>query len=254
MTYPTVFMPGNPEPASWNIRSNRKTLTSDSLSMRRQTRVVGGQRYELDLSYNPMHRDQVQDLIDFLEDQQGRHGTFGVVLPPLNSAQTYAHAETHTKSYRVRSGGATITELATSYNSSTRETNTFVVENAVSYIACVRVSNAGASTVRLVRNSDDAVVSNSVQLQDGYNAVMLTTTSGTTAYLSITGSCEVLETSCRRSQASSGLHLSPAAIQADDLLPGLYPVFTCSLDDDVVEVRYGKDGFIKLTVPLIERL
>jgi hypothetical protein len=73
--------PSTPKPASCKIRSTSPAYVSTAQSLRQVVSSRNAHRWAFELAYPPMTRDQYAVLWAFLNDQQGRAGSFDFVLP-----------------------------------------------------------------------------------------------------------------------------------------------------------------------------
>lgn len=262
MTIPTTMMPAYPAPAEWEIRRDRNTLVSDSISKIRQTRSHGGERYEIDLTYSPMAKSEFLELAGFLEEVEGRADTFGVILPPLVSMSSivgsHQLAVTHNKSYRIKGVNAEPTEIVTTWaDATTKDTNTVSMTSGDEVTVSMYISDlaATASYCHIRRDSDDGLIDTSPVLQKGYNVFTLTSDETTDVYFSTSILNTVDEWYVRSHKAISDCTIAPTAIDSgDNLHMSAWPLFVCSLEDDIHKVRYGRDGFVRLGFTLIERI
>lgn len=82
MAYPTT-----PFFQSLNLRSNDKTLVSQSVNGRTQSRKLASQYWEFSAVYAPMKRAEFMPVYAFIMAQSGQHQTFEIQLPVLNDSQ-----------------------------------------------------------------------------------------------------------------------------------------------------------------------
>lgn len=75
------LFPSSPKPNSCKIRSMSPTNVTTAHSLRQVVSSRGVHRWGIELVYPPMTREQFAPLWAFLNDQQGRAGSFGFVLP-----------------------------------------------------------------------------------------------------------------------------------------------------------------------------
>lgn len=74
--------PDDPAPTRIDsFRSNESTLYNRTINGQSQARRIGGQHWAFTLVYNRLSREQKQPLYAFAMKQNGRFGTFQVVLP-----------------------------------------------------------------------------------------------------------------------------------------------------------------------------
>lgn len=76
--------------ASLAVRSVRDTQVSRTISGRGITRSQGSQNWEIDISYNPMTRDQFEPVYSFLLSRNARRSPFYVALPQYSSSRSTA--------------------------------------------------------------------------------------------------------------------------------------------------------------------
>jgi hypothetical protein len=77
--------PASPEASQVQISSLKFNLMSESLSGRRQVRGIGGQRWALTASYNPMTRAEFMPVYAFIVAQNGQFETFTFIPPVVGS-------------------------------------------------------------------------------------------------------------------------------------------------------------------------
>ena len=82
---PYPLFPTTITPTSFELRHRRTTLVSDSRSMRRQSRSVGGVRIEGTFRYPPLPTADYEDMIAFFRQLDGRSTTFALRIPSLRS-------------------------------------------------------------------------------------------------------------------------------------------------------------------------
>lgn len=73
--------PATPKPASAEVTNIQPTVTSIAQSGKRQSRISGGQIWELTLDFPPMTREQFQPIDAFLALQRGSYDSFDYRLP-----------------------------------------------------------------------------------------------------------------------------------------------------------------------------
>lgn len=105
---PDYIMPTTPVPISWEFESRTRTYITDALSMRRLTRRVGGQRWELTVKFPPMRPEDAAELLTFFESLQGPNGIFYIALPDFSGSAgevvgNFVNYTNETKAYRVKS-------------------------------------------------------------------------------------------------------------------------------------------------------
>lgn len=76
--------------ASLAVRSVRDTQVSRTISGRGITRSQGSQNWEIDITYNPMTRDQFEPVYSFLLSRNARRSPFYVALPQYSSSRSSA--------------------------------------------------------------------------------------------------------------------------------------------------------------------
>ena len=82
MAYPTT-----PVFQSLNLRSNDKTLVSQSVNGRTQSRKLASQYWEFSAVYALMKRAEFMPVYAFIMAQSGQHQTFEIQLPVLDDSQ-----------------------------------------------------------------------------------------------------------------------------------------------------------------------
>ena len=80
--------------ASVGFRSVRDTQVSRTLSGRGVPRSAGSQHWELDITYNPLTRDEFEPVSTFLFSRNGRRSAFYVALPQYASSRDSTFAAT----------------------------------------------------------------------------------------------------------------------------------------------------------------
>lgn len=68
------------------FKKRRYDLYSESINGRTQVRSLGATRRELTISFPPMTRAEFKPVYDFIESQNGRHGTFSISVPDPSHA------------------------------------------------------------------------------------------------------------------------------------------------------------------------
>ena len=86
---PYQLFPTTIEPESIEIRHPRRTLVSDSRSMRRQSRSIGGVRIEATFKFPPMHKSQYGEFASFFRLIDGRNTIFAMRWPLLRADSNY---------------------------------------------------------------------------------------------------------------------------------------------------------------------
>lgn len=82
---PYNLFPTSVAPTEFEIKHSRKTLVSDSRSMRRQTRSVGGVRIEMSVKFPPLHKDNYSEIAEFFRTIDGRSTLFAFQMPTLGN-------------------------------------------------------------------------------------------------------------------------------------------------------------------------
>ena len=82
MAYPTT-----PVFQALNLKSNDKTLVSQSVNGRTQSRKLASQYWEFSAVYPPMTRAEFMPVYAFIMAQSGQHQTFNIQLPVLDDTQ-----------------------------------------------------------------------------------------------------------------------------------------------------------------------
>ena len=70
-----------------NIKSNQKTLLSETDSGKTFRRQVQGQRFSFTVQYPPMKRSEFAPIMAFIMQQRSRQGNFTVTMPSYLNAQ-----------------------------------------------------------------------------------------------------------------------------------------------------------------------
>lgn len=78
-------LPTSPAFADIKITSINPTLTSRTISGKRQTRQIGGQYWRIYATYPPMTRSEFEPIYGFLMKQRGSFETFTMVPPVVGS-------------------------------------------------------------------------------------------------------------------------------------------------------------------------
>ncbi len=78
-------LPTSPAFADIKITSIQPTLTSRTISGKRQTRQIGGQYWRIYATYPPMTRSEFEPIYGFLMKQRGSFETFTMVPPVVGS-------------------------------------------------------------------------------------------------------------------------------------------------------------------------
>jgi|TARA_R110001592_G_scaffold290341_3_gene559452 hypothetical protein len=73
--------------ASVKLESVQPTAVSVTNSGRVTSRTIVGHRWKIDISYNPMTREQFEPIFNFLMEKRGRLKPFEVVLPQYTATQ-----------------------------------------------------------------------------------------------------------------------------------------------------------------------
>lgn len=74
--------------ASVSFQSNQPVAISRTNSGRATSRSIASQNWKINISYNPMTREQFEPVYNFLQERRGRLKAFEVVLPQYNSPQS----------------------------------------------------------------------------------------------------------------------------------------------------------------------
>jgi len=271
MTFPTDFMTDIPKPASFKIDRMVTVLRSVPITgaHKAQTRQIGEGYWECDLDYNPMKGDHFGPLVSYLNQKNGMHETFGVLLPNFDSSNILAPGNyislSNGKCVQIQDTGSLVNDsvfVATTNPSPTEtRTNSFAAvagEPLAVYVEAESVYTDATLTIKRV--SDDVVVANSANIGEGRTFACLTPTVSGNVYVCAThGSvATVTNWSVNRGLLVSTSNAQTAPpLQASDsasyFLPGPVAAMPVSLDSNKFSVTYGKDSFIKLKIGLIER-
>ena len=76
--------------ASVKLESVQPTAVSVTNSGRVTSRTIVGHRWKIDITYNPMTREQFEPIFNFLMEKRGRLKPFEVVLPQYTATQDSA--------------------------------------------------------------------------------------------------------------------------------------------------------------------
>ena len=95
--------PSSPAASDVSVQSIEPTLVSVSISLKRQVRSRGGQRWLLNVSFPPMTRAEFAPNYAFAVKQKGQYETFSYV-PPTISTTRGSTSETITVNGAVSSG------------------------------------------------------------------------------------------------------------------------------------------------------
>lgn len=272
----TSWLPDSPRPAAFNIKSNYQTLVSDPITgaHKRQTRSIGGHYWSVELVYNPMRPSEFGAIQAFLEQQRGRHDSFGVFIPNFADQTGFIPGNLlmstgHDKVYRVVDGGTAdnldhnLTGLTTN-GGNTYSNDSFVLSNSVPvaiYLDFELTSGSYPQMALTSNKTSDTYRSDPVTLREGRQVHCLTPyVNDTGAHVEIIGTNFVInELQIRHCvQLSSGLlTVTPTPLAADEddyLVPGPITYMRCSINNDVQTIQYAKDGFVRIELDLIERL
>ena len=74
--------------ASVSFESNQPVAISRTNSGRVTSRSIVGHNWKINISYNPMTREQFEPVYNFLQERRGRLKAFEVVLPQYNSPRS----------------------------------------------------------------------------------------------------------------------------------------------------------------------
>jgi hypothetical protein len=99
--------PSEPVASKVQISSLKFNLMSESLSGRRQVRGIGGQRWALTASYNPMNRSEFMPIYSFIIAQNGQFEIFSFV-PPIVGSTAGTATGTVTTNTSVAIGATTV--------------------------------------------------------------------------------------------------------------------------------------------------
>ena len=80
--------------ASVKLDSIQPTAVSVTNSGRVTSRSIVGHRWKIDITYNPMTRDQFEPVFNFLMEKRGRLKPFEVVLPQYSAPRTPVNVDT----------------------------------------------------------------------------------------------------------------------------------------------------------------
>lgn len=89
-------LPTSPEPASVELTSLEPTAVSTAHNLRKIRRSRGVQRWQLDVAYAPMTREEFGPLYAFMIAQAGQSEAFDAVIPPLSTPQGTTGSDTPT--------------------------------------------------------------------------------------------------------------------------------------------------------------
>ena len=274
MALPTVLLPDNIRPASFEVKRHEKVLTSAPVigAHRMQTRIIGEAYHTVRFVYDPMHRDDFGELIPFLNGLRGRHDTFGVIIPNFTKDLTGAHPGNYltlsnNKTRQVvDAGNANGTELftGTTVAGSKIFSNGIIIGSTAERI-CVYFDATGLSssaTACLWTTNDGvtgSIASDSFSVRNGRNVVFLTPTSTGAAHVKIdsaTGSLSNTSIKNGMLVSSSTATFAPDLLSShgsSHIMPLPAALMKVSLNNDVQTIRYGSDSLIRIELDMIER-
>ena len=79
--------PSSPAASDVSVQSIEPTLVSTTISLKRQVRSRGGQRWLLNVSFPPMTRAEFAPIYAFSVKQKGQYETFTYVPPTISTTQ-----------------------------------------------------------------------------------------------------------------------------------------------------------------------
>ena len=115
------LFPSTTPPVSFDITHRRNTLVSDTRSMRRQTRSIGGVRIEASLKFPPMRKVEYAELAEFFGQIDGRNTIFAMPWPILNTAYTLTSGTINRGEYYNRADAVLHNQLMQSTGAATQD-------------------------------------------------------------------------------------------------------------------------------------
>jgi len=150
--------------SSAKIRSKVYNLMSESVSGRIQVRTIGGQRWELTLSFPPLTRAEFAPVQAFVMRQAGMAETFTVVVPELSQASASASGSV-TASATAAIGATSVTLTGLTGTLTTGDFVKFASHTKVYQITADRSGNGAVSIYPALQASvpsGNAITYNSV--------------------------------------------------------------------------------------------
>lgn len=80
-------LPTSPAVASVKINSYQETIVTQTISGKRQARVIGGQYFKISAQYPNMTREQFAPIMAFMMKQRGSYDTFTFTPPVVSKPQ-----------------------------------------------------------------------------------------------------------------------------------------------------------------------
>lgn len=162
---PYPLLPTTIEPESFQIRHARTVLVSDSRSMRRQTRAVGGTRIEANLKFPPLQKSAYESFVSFFRLIDGRHTIFAIRWPLLRDDSNYTDSTLKIGEYYNRADATNNNQLMQYLGLSgttpivdppARDTGTLSLSAPNSYLPTLKCSLATDSP--MIEYSDDGFI------------------------------------------------------------------------------------------------
>lgn len=273
MALPTILLPDNVRPASFDIQRHHKVLTSAPIAgmHRMQTRVIGEAYHTIKLKYDPIHRDDFGAIIPFLNSLRGQHDTFGLIIPNYTKTVTglvegnYV-TTTGGKTRQVLSAGnGPNTELFTwtTEASGERFSNGLTVTTGTPVGVYFDASGVASGTTISLWSTNDGVTgvieSDSFTVTEGRNVHFLTPTTTGATYVRIssvaltTSSVSIKSGFLKSSYTTTYSPDLTAGHSGDFIMPLPAAVMKVSLNSPAQKISYGADSLIRIDLDLIER-
>lgn len=277
MTFPTDFMPDSPKPASFKLDRMVNVLRSVPVTgaHKAQTRQIGEGYWECDLDYNPMKEEHFGPLVSYLNQKNGMHDSFGVLVPNFDRRGDVTAAGNYIslsngKCVQIQSPSS-LAAPSDIFVASTNPNTTMTFSNGLALTSGVPVavyfeasSIVSTATVELFTSNTGTIGSNAssetYNVKEGRNFFCLTPTQSGALYVKITHGTTASFTGWQIHEGLQvGIQTAATApdVQASDAgayyLPGPVAAMPVSLDSNKFSVMYGKDSFIKMKIGLIER-
>jgi len=152
--------------ASVQFSSNQPVAFSRTNSGRVTTRTIAGHNWRINISYNPMTREEFEPVYAFLQERRGRLKPFEIVLPQYDSPRT---AITVTSGTKLTVDGA-ITAGATNFivdNHSHASTGSLKVGDMFNFEDSANSNHKKVYQVTRILNRADYLTGNQPPAADG---------------------------------------------------------------------------------------
>ena len=277
MTFPTDFMPDSPKPASFKLDRMVTVLRSVPITgaHKAQTRQIGEGYWECDLDYNPMKEEHFGALASYLNQKNGMHDSFGVLVPNFDrrgdvTAVGNYISLSNGKCVQIQSQGS-LAAPSDVFVATTNPTASQTFSNGLALTSGVPVavyfeasSIVSSATVELFTSNSgttgSTASSETYAVNEGRNFVCLTPTQSGNLYVKVSHGTTASFTGWQIHEGLQvGIQTAATApdVQASDssayYLPAPVAAMPVSLDSNKFSVTYGKDSFIKMKIGLIER-